>query len=911
MNALLAKFPISHKTILFLLIFILIPLIALAISITWIANNALQSSINEPLQTLTCNQLARINEKIQGINILFSQIENIDNFQNLSSLNAIQLSEFEEAVNEIVSSNQIQSSIAVNIIPQDSAYLHFGSQDLQIDSGLLNSLDDSISNSEIFYATVDNFFLSLKKLGSGQNQTLLAIYLSDSFLNSEFRFFSKNYGYFLLSDENQIIIDSQPAYGSFQIEKYLENISENGTTSQGDMQATTCTNTNNWKLILITPENFSIANYNLLLNIFIIVILVDAIFTLLIALLLDRKMLAPINKIADRIRKLNNDEEVDFKSLNQNLYSGEIKDLIIEYNQLIENQSYSQERDLLLNEKSDRIETAIQGSKIGIWDWDLKTNHCYYSSSWRNIIGHTEESMHNLPTEWFTRVHPEDIEALKSNISNFIDGKTSFFEHDHRLLHFNNTYIWVQAKGVVKTDESGTAIRLIGTLENISERKSLELKLLAEAMYDPLTGLPNRTYFSGVIDQSLARIHRREDYHSAVLYIDLDRFKTINDNYSFVAGNAMLIEITRRLKFSLRSMDTIARLSDDKFVVLLEEINGLPDTLKIIHRLNKEISKPFLFSGSTINPGASIGIVMLTRGYQEANEVLRDAESALFQAKSDGRGKFEIYDKDIYSYTLSKIRIENDLKLALKNKEFSLFIQPVFNTQSNQVIYANTNLYWQHPEKGFIPRAQYYNIAEEGGEIIALDHYLLRNACDLASEWHKSGHNNIILTIPISTKMILQPDFPEKVLSALADSTLPNKSLQLAITESSKIYSSGIAVQAMVNLSSIGVKFCLADYGVIPSSLEQLKRLPIHTINISDTLIRDLPKNGEDASITEGIISLAKILGYKLIATGVDTQEQGDFLIQKGIELIAGDYYSKPLDPTEFKLLISDEKNKL
>jgi len=464
----------------------------------------------------------------------------------------------------------------------------------------------------------------------------------------------------------------------------------------------------------------------------------------------------------------------------------------------------------------------------------------------------------------------------------------------------NDTYIWVLARGLVRKGEDGIPYRFVGTIENITQRKSLEARLLIEAMYDPLTGLPNRTYFSGIIEQSLGRIHRREEYHSAVLFIDLDRFKNINDQYSFSIGDALLLEITRRLKYSLRSMDTISRFGNDKFGVLLEEINGLPDTIKITHRIHKEINKPFNFSGEIIHLTTSIGIVMLSRGYQDSNEVLRDAESALFQAKSDGRGKFEIYDKEVYSYTLSRIRVENELKQALKNDEISLCYQPIIDTETNQVIFADAISIWQHPEKGFIPKEHYLSVAEDSGEIIPLNNFLLRRACNETFEWFQEEDTRTLLSVSISPKMFLKSDFTETVLSALADSNLPNEFLQLVITESSKIYNSGVAIQAMVNLSSIGVKFCLANYGVIPSSLEQLKRLPIHAIRISETLIKDIPINEEDAVITESIISSAKVLGLQVIATGVNTKEQMDFLTQKGIHLISGDYVSQPLMKPEF-----------
>lgn len=647
-------------------------------------------------------------------------------------------------------------------------------------------------------------------------------------------------------------------------------------------------------------ENFSAFHQNLLLKILLISLFLLSSIILIFTFIQNKKLMGLVKELAFKLNKINHAEQSDFETIQEKAYPDEIGILISEFNQFIQNQKSILKRNLILDEKRERFELALQGSQIGLWDWNLTSNYCYYSPAWRNILGHTEESIHNLPTEWFTRVHPEDIAALRNEINDHIAGKTQIFEKEHRIRHMNDTYIWVFARGLVRKGEDGVPNRFVGTIENISDRKSLEAKLMIEAMYDPLTGLPNRTYFSGVIEQSLGRIRRREEYHSAVLFIDLDRFRSIIDNYSYSIGEGLLIEIARRLKYCLRSMDTISRFGEDQFGVLLEEINGLPDTIKITQRLHAELAKPFNYSGVIINPTTSIGIVKLSRGYQDSATVLRDAESAMFQAKSDGRGKIEIFDKGFYAFTLSKIRMENELNQAIKNNEISVWYQPILDMESNRTIYADSISIWQHPQKGYIPQEQYLSVAEDSGTIIPVNAYILQKACRDASEWKQIHNEQLQLSVTISHKLFLESDFTEIVLSALADSNLPNESLQLVITESSKIYNSGIAIQAMVNLSSIGVKFCLADYGVRPSSLEQLQRLPINALRISETLTRDLPANEEDAVITASIISSAKVLGLQVIATGIVSKKQIDFLVKNGIHLISGDYLSQPLENSQF-----------
>ncbi|MBW6472454.1 MAG: EAL domain-containing protein [Anaerolineaceae bacterium] len=900
MSSFISKLRINYKSILFLLLISLIPIIGLAISIIWIDNNGLKASLDAPIQTLTCNQLARIDEKTLSINNMLGQVADSLKAGDLNNLSRNLESSKLQEIEKIIDQNQYGTLLGLDIILEGLDPIHFGQSNITLENNWVSEWRQIDEDSQVFWYSEDNSVFAVKTVDEKGSRVLLVANLPLNFYRVIFKDLPADFGYQLFNEQNQSLIQFPSPKGDFPTENYMMRLPSQGKIDSTNLQATYCTNAADWRLFIISPLNYSVANNNLLFKILLVVILAITLFILIFAILMNQKLIQPVKDIAFRLKQLNHQDKPDFERIPENPYTGEVGDLVTEFNQFIQNQKITQERSSILDEKRERFELALQGSKIGLWDWNLKNNHCYYSPTWRNILGHTEESIHNLPTEWFTRVHPEDIESLRTEINNHIAGKTPIFEKEHRIRHMNDTYIWVLARGLARKGEDGVPNRFVGTIENITQRKSLEARLMIEAMYDPLTGLPNRTYFSGIIEQSLGRIRRREDYHSAVLFIDLDRFKSINDNYSFSIGDAVLLEITRRLKYSLRSMDTISRFGNDKFGVLLEEINGLPDTIKITRRIHKEINKPFNFSGEIIQPTTSIGIVMLSRGYQDSNEVLRDAESAMFQAKSDGRGKFEIYDKEIYSYTLSRIRIENELKQALKNKEISLCYQPIIDTETNHVIFADAISIWQHPEKGFIPKDHYLSVAEDSGEIIPLNHFLLRKACSEASEWFSKESSGTLLSVPISPKMILKSEFTETVLSTMADSNLPNESLQLVISESSKIYNSGIAIQAMVNLSSIGVKFCLADYGVIPSSLEQLKRLPIHAIRISETLTKDLPTNEEDAVITESIFSLAKILGLQVIVTGVDTKEQMDFLTQKGIHLISGDFVSQPLMKTEF-----------
>lgn len=622
-------------------------------------------------------------------------------------------------------------------------------------------------------------------------------------------------------------------------------------------------------------------------------------FILVFAVLLHQKLIDPLKKITINLNKLNSDELTIPDEIDPYPFQDEVKDLLVSYNSLIQNQTTKLNKEKLLVEKRTQLELALQGSRIGLWDWDLETNGCYYSSTWRNILGHTQESIHNLSTEWFTRVHPEDIDSLQKTITEYTEKITSHFCHEHRLRHFNDNYVWVMVRGEILRNDDGKAIRFIGTAVDITAQKNKENQLAVQAMYDTQTGLPNKIYFSGIIDQSLGRIRRRNNYFSAILNIDLDRFKMINDKFSYEVGNQFLLEITRRLKYSLRTMDTIARINDDNFGVLLEEINGLQDAIKITKRLFSEITNPYIYENETIELSASIGIVLLTRGYQNSNEVLRDAETALIQAKAGGRARIELFDSESYEFQLSKIRIENELLHALENDELQVLYQPVFSAIEKKVIMVNANLHWENDERGVIPNQYFHYATEDSDATISLNKFILRKACQDAWEWSIRKNQDIKVAVRIANKFFLKPDFTDLVLGILADTNLPNSSLQLVISENALFNNGGVAIQHIYDLFSIGISFSLENYGVAPSSLEQIKRLPIKSIRFAESILRDLPQNQVDSSIVKAVISLGKNLGFDTIAIGLDNQTKTDFLINEGVDLISGSIFSQPMKNEE------------
>jgi diguanylate cyclase (GGDEF)-like protein/PAS domain S-box-containing protein len=390
-------------------------------------------------------------------------------------------------------------------------------------------------------------------------------------------------------------------------------------------------------------------------------------------LIINKQAIDPIQKMMNGLQSIQEGRLAEQRPIRSQGLSVEIGNLVQGYNQFLSLLKTKEMQETALKVSEERYDLAMKGSHDGVWDWDIKTDMCYYSPRWRAILGYTEESIHNSPTEWFSRVHADDLDALKADIKSHLEGKTSHFENEHRLLHANGSYVWVWARGLALFDQQKTAYRFAGSISDNTKRKEFESRLLHDAMHDPLTHLPNREYFLETLGSALGRTHRREDYHAAVIYVDLDRFKFINDGMGYKAGDELLIETSQRLKRTLRLMDTVARIGGDEFCILLEEINGLQDAIQITRRLHKLLTQPIILEKQEFSPNASFGLVMLTRGYSNSEEILQDADTALNQAKANGGGRFEIFDKEMHLYTLSKLKTESELTQAIKKRASSLF----------------------------------------------------------------------------------------------------------------------------------------------------------------------------------------------------------------------------------------------
>jgi len=452
----------------------------------------------------------------------------------------------------------------------------------------------------------------------------------------------------------------------------------------------------------------------------------------------------------------------------------------------------------------------------------------------------------------------------------------------------------------------------VAMILDITERKKAEEKLNYLAYYDNLTGLPNRSLFTDRLQQAMKEVERKEQL-VAVLLIDLDHFKKINDSMGHETGDLLLKEVAQRLKKCVRTSDTVARLGGDEFALILSSMKHVNNSINIAENILESFSKPFHIKNMDLFITPSIGITLYPLDDNSANDLLRDADTAMYHAKENGKNHFQFYNNDMTVRAEERLKLERELREALAGNEFILFYQPQVDAESGTVVGMEALIRWQHPHKGLIAPDNFISVAEETDLIIPIGKWVLEEACKQAQSLHTFGIPPIHVSVNLSARQLETPDLVQIVTQVLEETGLEPVLLDLEITEGMLMSDMNRVIQTLEELSELGVTISVDDFGTGYSSLAYIKRFPISTLKIDRSFIRDIPENKDDVSITIAIINMAQALGLKTIAEGVETKQQLDFLKQYKCNLIQGYYFSKPIAFNEIVKLfqIEEGKNKL
>ena len=457
---------------------------------------------------------------------------------------------------------------------------------------------------------------------------------------------------------------------------------------------------------------------------------------------------------------------------------------------------------------------------------------------------------------------------------------------------------WLSVSAQPRTDDRGAVVEVVCTLEDVTQQKTTEAELTLHNLRDSLTSLPNRALFMERLTRAILRSDRRRLF-SAVLFLDLDRFKVVNDSLSHEAGDKLLIQVANRLRGCLRPEDTVARLGGDEFVVLFEDILSVNDGLTVADRIAQGLLHPFSIDGQDVFTTCSMGIAISSSSETLPAELLRDAEVAMYRAKAKGEGTIEIFDPSMNAQALARFQMESELRRALERAEFVLHYQPVVGLRTGRIEGWEALVRWQHPERGMVPPLDFISLAEETGLIVPLGKWVLEEACRQAGAWSRKfpAEAPRLMNVNISARQFQHKELITTVLEALAAASLQPGSLKLEITESIMMKDPIASLEAMKTFKSMNIHLVIDDFGTGYSSLSYLKRFPVDTLKVDKSFVDGLGKDPESTAIVSAVISLAKALGMRVTAEGIETLEQMQHLQRLDCDQGQGYHFAKPLPP--------------
>ena len=562
-----------------------------------------------------------------------------------------------------------------------------------------------------------------------------------------------------------------------------------------------------------------------------------------------------------------------------------------------------------LRQSEERYALAALAANDGLWDWDLVRDRCDFSPRWRAMLGLENTALLPLAREWLDRVHPDDAARLRLEIDAHLSGSSPRLESEHRLRHADGSWRWVLVRALALREGGTRASRLAGSMTDISARKRAEEELRRAAMHDALTGLLNRAYFLESLERAVARVQRRPDQTMALLFLDLDRFKQINDSLGHLAGDRLLASIARRLHACVRPGDILARLGGDEFAVLLDDLRDPADATRVAERMQEALHGPLPGDSSEVIVTASIGIAFGGADLEGHEELLRDADLAMYRAKASGTARYEVFDTGSRATERARMELENDLRRALERGELRVHYQPIVNASDGRIVAFEALARWAHPQRGMLNAASFIPLAEESGTISALGRWVLREALAQIHQWQRDYPADPPLTVSVnlSPREVLQPRLPSNVADALREANVPAASLALEITESLFIDTGDATLSTLRELAALGVRLHLDDFGTGYSSLSYLHRFPISAVKIDRYFISRLDA-AECEEIVRSVVELSKRLGMDTIAEGAESDEQGDRLREIGCRLLQGYACARPVPPREAELLLARER---
>ena len=554
-----------------------------------------------------------------------------------------------------------------------------------------------------------------------------------------------------------------------------------------------------------------------------------------------------------------------------------------------------------LREGEERLRMALSATHQGTYDLDLRFGTAVVSAEYARMLGYDHAHFVENRENWIERLHPGDFRNSERAFRHYVSGKAPEYRAEFRQRHAEGHWVWIMSVGaVVEWDTDGNPLRMLGTVTDITERKQAEALIWQQAHFDTLTSLPNRRMLYDQLEKILAHRKQRRN-RFAVLFIDLDYFKEVNDTLSHAAGDRLLQEAAARLAACVSRKDMVARLGGDEFMVILRSLADPQRTEQIAAAMIASISAPFQIGGETIFLSASIGITRFPEDAQTVNDLIKQADQAMYAAKAAGRNRYSFFTPSLQTAALARMRLSNDLRFALQEQQLHVVYQPVVALATGKAVKAEALIRWQHPQKGWISPLEFIPLAESSGQITAIGDFVFDQALQQVAQWRQSLDPEFQISINQSpVEFQSDPSRYQRWLEAMEAQQLPGQSITIEITEGLLLDASEKVVQRLLEFSAAGVQVAIDDFGTGYSSLSYLKKFDIDFLKIDQSFVRNLQRNNSDHALCEAIIMMAHKLGLKVIAEGVETTAQADLLREAGCDFAQGYLYGKPSAAADF-----------
>ncbi len=576
---------------------------------------------------------------------------------------------------------------------------------------------------------------------------------------------------------------------------------------------------------------------------------------------------------------------------------GEVTGMYIIVKDITERKQADRER----NRSNRKYQGLVESIDAIVWEGDPYTfRYQFVSPQSAKILGYRPEQLIESESFWRSVIHPDDCERLLTFCKQEI-AELRNHEIEYRVFAADGRTVWIKDY-VTVLDENGTVTGCRGIMVDITERKLTEERLQYIAYYDVLTNLPNRALFEERLQEEMEKA-RANSQMLSVLFLDVDRFKSINDTLGHSVGDELIRAVAERLKVCMREEDTICRIGGDAFALILPDLNSPQGAIQMARTLLQTLAAPFVLMSNELFVTCSIGISFFPDDGSDLFTLLKNAETAMYRTKERGRNNFQLYTTSMNEDSMQKLSLEGFLRKALGLQEFVLFYQPQVNVSSGEIIGVEALLRWKHPVLGMVSPASFIPLAEETGLIVPIGEWVLRTACEQIKIWHEAGYPDLIVAVNLSARQFLQEDLVEMVQRVLEETGVDAEFLELEITESVTMHNVERAIVVLNELRNLGIRISLDDFGTGYSSLSYLKHFPIHTLKIDQSFVRDITTDADDAAIASSVIALALSLNLHVIAEGVETEDHLRYLAERGCYDMQGYHFSRPLPAQDVEQL--------